>query len=148
MYNTAWRIIRQDNEAEDVMQEAFLSAFTQIESFKGEVTFGAWLKKIVVNKSINQLKKTGKVQWVDIEQMPDVEDEKMNNDACYRSVDVKDVLKKIDLLPPKDRLVFSLFFIEGYDYQEITEILNVSYQNSRVMVSRAKSKYQKLFYNG
>ena len=52
MYNTAVRIVKDTAEAEDIMQESFLSAFTKIETFKGEVTFGAWLKRIVINNSI------------------------------------------------------------------------------------------------
>ena len=63
MYNTSVRIVKDTAEAEDIMQEAFLTAFTKIDSFKGEVTFGAWLKRIVINKSLTQLKKNNRYSF-------------------------------------------------------------------------------------
>src|SRR5690606_9487976 len=69
MYNTAIRIVKDSAEAEDVMQEAFLSAFTKLHTFKGEVAFGAWLKRIVINKSIHQYKRQQKSRTVDLEEV-------------------------------------------------------------------------------
>ena len=60
MYNTALRIVKDSAEAEDVMQDSFLNAFTKLSSFKGEVTFGAWLKRIVINNSIHHYRKQKK----------------------------------------------------------------------------------------
>jgi RNA polymerase sigma factor (sigma-70 family) len=71
MYNTAHRILKDNFEAEDIMQEAFLTAFTKLHSFKGEVTFGAWLKRIVINKSLTQLKKNKRYQEVKMELITD-----------------------------------------------------------------------------
>ena len=60
MYNTSLRIVKDSAEAEDIMQESFLSAFTKLHTFKGEVTFGSWLKRIVVNNSIHHYRKQQK----------------------------------------------------------------------------------------
>ena len=67
MYNTAHRILKDSFEAEDIMQEAFLTAFTKLDMYKGEVAFGAWLKRIVINKSLTQLKKNNRYQEVKME---------------------------------------------------------------------------------
>ena len=67
MFNVAFRILKDDFEAEDMMQEAFLTAFTKLNTFKGEVAFGAWLKRIVINKSLTQLKKNNRYQEVKME---------------------------------------------------------------------------------
>ena len=69
MYNTALRIVKNSAEAEDVMQESFLSAFTKLHTFKGEVAFGAWLKRIVINNSIYHFKKQQKNRSVDLEEV-------------------------------------------------------------------------------
>ena len=69
MYNTALRIVKNGAEAEDVMQESFLSAFTKLHTFKGEVAFGAWLKRIVINNSIYHFKKQQKNRSVDLEEV-------------------------------------------------------------------------------
>ena len=70
MFNAAYRILKDSYEAEGIMQEAFLTAFTKIDSFKGEVTFGAWLKRIVINKSLTQLKKNNRYEEVKMEVIP------------------------------------------------------------------------------
>ena len=77
MYNTAYRILKDNFEAEDIMQEAFLTVFTKMDTYKGEVTFGAWLKRIVINKSLTQLKKNNRYNEVKMEVIPndDVEEE-------------------------------------------------------------------------
>ena len=57
MYNVGFRIVNHEGEAEDVLQEAFISAFRNLEYYRGDASFGSWLKRIVVNKAINVLKK-------------------------------------------------------------------------------------------
>ena len=69
MYNTAFRILNNSFEAEDVMQESFLSAFTKLDSFSKQATFGAWLKKIVINNSITALKKNNRFGMVSLEKV-------------------------------------------------------------------------------
>lgn len=147
MYNTAIRIVKDSAEAEDVMQESFLNAFTKLHTFKGEVTFGAWLKRIVINNSIYQYKKRRKKNEVALDEvLYKVED----NDGIilhHASTEQKaqKVMESMNLLKDNYRISLTLHLIEGYDYDEICTILNISYSNCRTTISRAKeSLRQKL----
>lgn len=143
MFNTSYRILNDEFEAEDIMQEAFLTAFTKLHTFKGEVTFGAWLKKIVINKSLTQLKKNSRYDEVKMDVIPSdnyEEDTTIN----YQTMDVKYVLRTIQELKENYRIVLNLNLIEGYDYEEIALILNYSNENVRTTVSRAKKKLKQI----
>ncbi len=146
MYNTAYRITGHSAEAEDVMQEAFLSAFTKIESFQGTSTFGAWLKRIVVNESIsayNKKVKLGEVSYND-ELKNEVDDGGVAlNNEDKNNEKVRMILDQIKKLKPNYRLALTLHLIEGYDYDEICEIMDISYANCRTTVSRAKESLRK-----
>ena len=123
-------------EAEDVMQEAFLSAFKKIETYKGEVSFGAWLKKIVVNRSLDYLKKR-KVQFEEVnEKTTQISDYQMGT----KDIDVQMIKDAIRELPDGYRVVLSLYLIEGYDHDEISQILEISNSSSRTQLLRAKNK--------
>lgn len=136
MYSVSLRIINDDMEAEDVMQEAFLSAFKKIGTYKGEVSFGAWLKKIVVNRSLDYLKRR-KVQFEEInERTTQIKDYQMET----KEVDVQTIKKAIQALPDGYRVVLSLYLLEGYDHDEISQILGISNSSSRTQLLRAKNK--------
>ncbi len=140
MYSVSRRIVNDEMEAEDVMQEAFLSAFRKMDSYIGEVSFGAWLKRIVVNRSLDQLKKK-KVQFEEInERTQEVEDYQMPT----HEVDIKMLQAAIQKLPDGYRVVLSLFLIEGYDHEEISQILGISNSSSRTQLLRAKNKLRDL----
>ena len=140
MYSVSLRIVNDEFEAEDVMQEAFLSAFKNIESYKGEVSFGAWLKRIVVNRSLDVLKKR-RVKFEEVNErtmeMPDLE-------GMPLEVDVNEIKNAIQSLPDGYRTVLSLYLIEGYDHDEISQILGISNSASRTQYSRAKCKLREL----
>lgn len=140
MYNVSLRIVNDEFEAEDVMQDAFLSAFKKIDTYRGEVSFGAWLKKIVVNRSLDVFKKR-RVKFEEVNErtmeMPDLE-------GMPLEVDVKEIKKAIQSLPDGYRIVLSLYLIEGYDHDEISQILGISNSASRTQFSRAKSKLREL----
>lgn len=138
MYNAAHRILKDSFEAEDIMQEAFLTAFTKLDMYKGEVAFGAWLKRIVINKSLTQLKKNNRYQEVKMEVVSNKEIEEESID--YRGLSSKLVLNTLQSLKDNYRVVLTLNLIEGYDYDEIAQILNYSNENVRTTVSRAKKK--------
>ena len=142
MYNTAYRILKDEFEAEDLIQEAFLTAFTKLNTFKGEVTFGAWLKRIVVNKSLTQLKKNNRYDEVKLEVIPNYEIEETS--INYDSINVKEILNHIKNLKDNYRIVLTLNLIEGYDYEEIAEILNYTNENVRTTISRAKKKLKQV----
>ncbi len=149
MFNTSLRILKNSFEAEDVMQESFLVAFTKLGTFKGEVTFGSWLKRIVINKSISQLRKNNKYDKVSLDIIPDpdsYQDEKNIDNTEYTMLKAKDISETINQLKDNYRLALTLNLIEGYDYEEVAEIMKITYQNSRTTISRAKNKLRQLLY--
>ncbi|WNH10144.1 RNA polymerase sigma factor [Thalassobellus suaedae] len=144
MYVVAKRFLKNTHDAEDVVQEAFIKAFTKLHQYNAEVTFGAWLKRIVVNKSIDFLK--SKKQLIELEEVHlkviDIEsdDKWLVDDA----ITINEAKSAIDKLPEKYQYVVMLYLIEGYDHQEISEILNISEVASRTQLSRGKTKLQEL----
>jgi RNA polymerase sigma-70 factor (ECF subfamily) len=128
-------------EAEDVMQESFLSAFEKIDTYSGTVSFGAWLKKIVINRSLDALSKR-KAIFEEIETHIGIRDES-NDDLLRKEEDdikVEEVKEAINRLPDGYRIILSLYLLEGYDHDEIGEILSISSSTSRSQLSRAKQK--------
>ncbi|MFV8838759.1 RNA polymerase sigma factor [Salinimicrobium soli] len=141
MYNTALRIVKHSAEAEDIIQECFLKAFDKLDTYEGTSTFGAWLKKIVVNYSINVYNKNVKYQEVSYnDQFRNAADEGtgITSEEEEGNPKVKMILKTLDSLKENYRVALTLHLIEGYDYEEICEILNISYANCRTTISRAK----------
>ena len=134
-----------------MMQEAFLNAFTKLDSFKGEVPFGAWLKRIVINKSLTHIKKKNKLQEVNLE----VVDKKLESESGneqeavdmkidYVNLKVKEVSKAMAQLKESYRTILNLSLVEGYDNEEIAGIMNISNENCRTTISRAKSRLRKV----
>ncbi len=143
MYNIALRMVSNEEDARDVLQNAFVSAFTSIGQFSGTVSFGAWLKKIVINKCLDHVKKR-KLAIVDIDSVS----YKITNDEREEEVIAKAtpamIHAKIKELPTGSRLVFNLYMMEGYDHKEIAEILNVSESTSKSQFARAKKLLRKM----
>ena len=145
MYIVAKRFLKDAQDAEDIVQEAFIRAFSKLDQFRAEVTFGAWLKRIVVNKCIDFLK-SKKQQLVDLDEVhlkvidSNYEDKWLVHDA----ITLSDVKEAINNLPVKYQYVVMLHLIEGYDHQEISEILNISEVASRTQLSRGRVKLQEL----
>jgi RNA polymerase sigma-70 factor (ECF subfamily) len=145
MYNTALRIVKDGAEAQDIMQESFLNAFTKLDSFKGEVTFGSWLKRIVINKSIYHYRKQQKKNEVALDDViHKVEDNDMIvSDHAITELKAQKVMETMKLLKDNYRVSLTLHLIEGYDYEEISSIMNISYANCRTTISRAKESLRK-----
>jgi RNA polymerase sigma factor (sigma-70 family) len=148
MYNTSLRIVNNTADAEDVIQESFLDAFRSLNDFHYRSTFGAWLKKIVINKSINILRKRH-MNLVEIEQagvyaLPEEEalDEK---DIQLKVNEVKAAIQK---LADGYRAVLSLYLLEGYDHGEISQILGISHNTVRTQYIRAKQKLLHILKQG
>ncbi len=132
-------MLNSKEEAEDLLQEAFAEAFSKLDSFRFDSSFGAWIKRIVVNRCINHLKKR-KVDLTFMDDVPEkggtashVEDDKID-------YEVKKVHKAMELLPNGYRVIFSLYLLEGYDHSEIAQILDISESTSKSQFSRAKQK--------
>ena len=149
MYNSALRILKDTFEAEDIMQESFLTAFSKLSTFKSQsrygdenVPFGSWLKRIVINKSLTQLKKNRRLEhWNDeimTSQLNIAEDDAIESD--FNSLKVEEILKAIKNLKDNYSTVLSLSLIEGFDNEEIATILSISNQLVRTTISRAKTK--------
>ena len=140
MFNTAIRIVNDSAQAEDIMQESFLEAFRQISSYREESSFGTWLKKIVINKSIDEIRKAKDI--ISIDEL-DVEVADQNDDENYiqvLSTRVEEIRKAIHALPDSYRIILSLHLLEGYDHEEISQILDISYNLSRTRYSRARKR--------
>jgi RNA polymerase sigma factor (sigma-70 family) len=140
MYNSSLRIVGNPSEAEDIMQDSFLSAFQKLSSFRGEVSFGSWLKKIVVNRSLDTLRKK-KVVFEELhnelfatnEPEPEID-----------SIMVEELKLAIGQLPDASRTILSLILLEGYDHEEVSEILKISNGTSRTQFSRACQKLKQI----
>ncbi|MEM1001903.1 MAG: RNA polymerase sigma factor [Bacteroidota bacterium] len=145
MLIVAQRFVKDVMEAEDIVQESFLKAFMKLEQYKAEVTFGAWLKRIVINKSIDALK-SKKQRLIDLEDvhMSVVDDYEESSWTVEDHITIDRVKEAIASLSDKYRYVVMLYLMEGYDHQEISEILNISEVASRTQLSRGKSKLKDL----
>ena len=147
MYNTAYRIVKDRAEAEDVMQDSFLAAFTKLGTLKEKVTFGSWLKRIVVNNSIYHYNQNSKYNDVPLDDvMYKVEDNSgVPENYEFTNLKAQQVMETMKELKENYRVSLTLHLIEGYDYEEISDIMNISYANCRTTISRAKeSLRQKL----
>jgi RNA polymerase sigma factor (sigma-70 family) len=144
MLNVAFRIVGSIDEAEDVLQDAFLDAFNRVRDFRQETTFGLWLKQIVVHRAINLLRKR-KLEMVELgeDQLENVADEESADDEelQYKVAQVKEAMKE---LPDGYRVVLSLYLLEGYDHEEIGQVLNISENTSRTQFLRAKRKLNEI----
>ena len=145
MYNTALRIVKDTAVAEDVMQESFIAAFNKLGSFKGEATFGSWLKRIVVNNSIAEFRRSQRMPTVSDDYQLSVAEESPEGleEEDYSEIQSTALMEAMNQLNDNYRSILSLHFIEGYDYEEICEILSISYANCRTMISRAKESLRK-----
>ncbi len=138
MFIVAQRYMKDTAAAEDAMQEAFVKAFSKLEQFKGDVTFGAWLKRIVINRCLDTIKsKKLETESIDESIFKIVEDDvqwEVSDEAT-----VSDISSAIEQLPNKYRVVVQLFLVEGYDHNEISGILSISENSSRTNLHRGKT---------
>lgn len=141
MYYVALRFLKEPFEAEEAMQESFIKAFTKLHQFTGDVTFGAWLKRIVINKSIDMIK-AKKMQMVAIDEQVMTSVEEQDDWSVEDSVTVDEVKEAIMSLPEKYKYAVMLFLLEGYDHKEISEILDITPVASRTLVHRGKKQLQ------
>jgi RNA polymerase sigma factor (sigma-70 family) len=147
MYNVGYRIVNNAEEAEDVLQEAFISAFKNLDHYRGDATFGAWLKRIVVNKAINYLKKRRTERFPEDDKW-DVKEEQETDDFEGFPFSVEKVRSAIESLPDGYRTVLSLYLLEGYDHGEIAGILGITESTSKSQFNRSKKKLKELLEEG
>jgi RNA polymerase sigma-70 factor (ECF subfamily) len=147
MYNVGYRIVNNADEAKDVLQDAFISAFNSLENYRGDAAFGAWLKRIVVNKAINLVRRRR------FERMPenagfDVKEEEPVDELEGFPFTVDKVMKAIEQLPDGYRVVLSMYLLEGYDHSEIGEILGITESTSKSQFNRSKKKLKEILEGG
>ncbi len=145
MYNTSLRIVKDSYAAEDIMQDSFLLAFTKLDSLKDPKIFGSWLKRIVINNSIYHYKKNSKYNNVPLDDVIyKIEDNSDGLDTSeLTNLKTNQVLETMNTLKENYKICLTLHLIEGYDYEEIGDILNISQANCRTMISRAKDSLRK-----
>lgn len=139
MYNLSARMLNDANEAQDILQESFIAAFNNLQKFEAKSTFGAWLKRIVINKSIDALKQR-KMQFLPLSDS--LVDEEVDESGV--SYDISNVNEAMLELPDGFRLIVTLYLFEGYSHRQIAEELNISEGTSKSQYSRGKQKLVEL----
>jgi RNA polymerase sigma-70 factor (ECF subfamily) len=146
MYNVCYRIVNQQEEAEDVLQEAFVRMFRQLDSYRKEASFGAWFKRIVVNGALNHIKKrerlTKNLENINYGKAEYLLEEEEEDDLPNYSVN--QIQNALELLPEGYRVVFCLYLFEEYTHKQIAEELKISESTSKSQLNRAKKKMKEL----
>lgn len=141
MYNICLRMMNNVQDAEDMLQESFYQVFKNIENYRGEATIGAWIKRIVINKCLNQLKKKNPV-FVEADNLEFLEEEPL--DEQNFTYTVENIKKAIEKLPDGYRIVLSLYLFENYSHKEIADQLNISLSTAKTQYMRAKKKVREM----
>lgn len=136
--------MRTREAAEDMLQEAFADAFSKLATFRFDSGFGSWLKRIVINNCINEIKR----RKADIEYFEDMhlfeKEEEIENREYEERLTVNNIKSAMQHLPEGSRIIFSLYLLEGYDHLEIAQILNISESNSKSQYMRAKNRIKEI----
>ena len=143
MFNICIRMLNNKEEAEDLLQDSFTDAFMKLDTFRYESSFGAWIKRIVINKCINNIQKR-KVDLVLSEHQVENGSDEDQVDWGQIEMDVRRIQNAMELLPDGYRLIFSLYALEGYDHSEISQILGITESTSKSQYLRAKQKIREI----
>jgi RNA polymerase sigma factor (sigma-70 family) len=145
MLNICMRIVNNESEAEDILQESFLKAFQNISQFENEASFGSWLKRVVINHSIDTIRKKKNITFVSLdhtlEHPENDESGETGEEVFYEIGSVRDCIQE---LPDGYRIVITLYLFEEYSHKEIAALLNISEGTSKSQYNRAKKKLVKL----
>ena len=144
MYNICRRMMGDDEDAKDVMQDAFIHAFSKLGALKDKASFAGWLKRIIVNHCVDSLRKRRLFQEFD-QQTLDLVD--LEDDSVWSDHQINNILRAMDNISEGCRTILSLYVFEGYDHTEIAEILSISEVTSRAQYSKAKVKIRHLLSN-
>lgn len=142
MFNVCYRLMNSREEAEDMLQEAFTQAFLKLDTFRYESSFGAWLKRIIVNTCINEInRRKVELTYCDDFNQNILSDEEEETEMRFTVDTIMNAMKQ---LPEGGRMVFSLYLLEGYDHVEISQIMNISVSTSKSQFLRAKRRIVEL----
>ncbi|MCS6969020.1 MAG: sigma-70 family RNA polymerase sigma factor [Cytophagales bacterium] len=145
MYNVCRRMLKTEEDAQDILQEAFVDAFTKLKTFRFDAPFGSWLKRIVVNRCINFLKKR-KLLVIHAEEGKLAHIPQPNSQEDFQEIDWEiDLVRKcMEKLPEGARVVLNLYLFEGYDHAEIADILGITESTSKAQYSKARKKLRQI----
>lgn len=144
MFNIGVRLLGNMDDAADITQETFIDVFTKIDQYQGNATFGAWIKRIMINKSINHLNRR-KIHF-SLDENEQLAEEEGDLHESERHQLMYQLNASISTLPEGCRVVFTLYYFEGYDHGEIATILGISKSTSKSQLSRAKSLLRAAVY--
>jgi RNA polymerase sigma factor (sigma-70 family) len=137
LYAVCLQYSGNDEEARDILQEGFIKIFENLNSYKFEGSFEGWMRRITVNTALEKFRSSHNLYRVDdIDQIQEPDAEPDNSD--YAGLEANDLLDIIRELPPKYRMVFNLYAIEGYSHKEISQMVNISEGTSKSNLSRAR----------
>lgn len=144
LYNASWRILKNDHDAQDVVHDAFIRGFKNIDQLKDTMNLKAWLKRIAINRSLDILKKRKRIQWVEEVHDISMNDSEANSMEINNSMSITDVMSCMNQLKEKYRIVIVLYLIDGYGHKEIAELLNTKESTIRNQYARGKKQLQEL----
>ncbi len=141
MLSVCRQYVRNNDIAQEVMLSGFLKVFKYLESYKAEGSFEGWIRRIMINESISQLRKDNKLRF---------KDEQLTENSIHHvtyletELEVEEIQKIIDTLPEGYKTVFVLYAVEGYKHSEISELLNISESTSKSQLFKARNKLKSL----
>ena len=142
LYAVCLQYSGNDDEAKDILQEGFIKIFENLHSYKFEGSFEGWMRRIVVNTALEKYRSRNNLYKVeDIDQIAETEAEPDGED--YTGLEAADLLEIIRELPPKYRMVFNLYALEGFSHKEISKMVNISEGTSKSNLSRARMILQR-----
>lgn len=141
MYHVCLRMLNTTQEAEDVLQESFITAFNAIHTYSAKSSFGAWLKRIVINKCIDVIRKR-RINFVSLGEEDYLEEATHPNEETR--YDVESIKRAMRLLPDGYRIILSLYVFEDYTHMQIAEKLGIQEGTSKSQYARAKKKLAEL----
>ena len=145
MYNICRRMMGNEEDARDVMQEGFIHAFLNLPKLKDKSLFSAWIKRIMINHCLNAIKR----KKPDLEYLEEKHDrmEEDKHDESFTRFGIRKIIEAMDGIPQGCRSVMNLYVFEGYDHSEISDILSISVSASKAQLSKAKSKIRDIIEN-
>ncbi len=139
LFGVCVRYARDQTEAEDTLHEGFVTIFNKIEQFANKGSFEGWMKRIVVNIALEKYRKRYRLHTV--EDMT-IYDSKNVSDDVYSSINAKQLMEYIQELPPRYKMVFNLYAIDGYSHKEIAEEMGIAEGTSKSNLARARKILQ------
>jgi len=148
LFGVCMRYAEDQDEAKDILQNGFIKVFKSIENYKGDGSFEGWIKRIVINTAIdNYRRKKVKPLVIDsdlTDRLGDDMEDELEDETIYQQIPIKMVLEAVQKLSPAYQTVFNLYVMEGYNHNEIAEMLEISVGTSKSNLSKARQNLRRL----